>query len=792
MSGTLSIVGLGAVTPVGLTAAQTCAAIRARISGVREVAVRPPDFEPVSGAAVPARSALKQSRDEWLVNLALRAVREALAREAPPPARTALLLALPAPGRAQGNGSLSGQAWVSAVERRLGLRFHPSSAAFPEGHAALVPALTRARELLASGQVSHALVAGVDSMVNDVDIDRLAGWNRLYGPDNAQGVIPGEGAACVLVTAPGAGRNAGVCDVLGFATDLEQDTVLGTRTSVGDGLLRALRKAQADAGAAEPDVHFRVCDMNGERYRGLESMLAESRYYRTRRVRFEVIYPAASVADVGAAAGPLCLVVAAVSMAKGYAPGTCAMIECSSEEGLRGACLVRRPRDLPQPEEDGIAERLWGLPPAAGGGSPAESPVIPEVQSQHAEEAAFLWEQRRAATRQPHFSLDDLAALEERLEAHLDGLREAGTAGWTACEAALETPAAGEFFAAAVTAFASGRRERADIVLAKLADAPGAAPGVASALAWLPPTHAEPLAARLARATEPALRYVLLASAAVNRDPRVHALLPAATAADADPRLWVRALRAAGELRRKEIGLELRAALAAPDVETRFWAAWSTCLLPGDAAPALATLLAIAESPSPLAARAADVLGRRMDAEAVLAWCKKAQPRQARAALAAAAALGRIELMPWIFELMKRPALARPAGEALATLTGADLVTLKLDAKPPENFEAGPSEDPADENVQIDTDLDLPWPDVARVAGWWESQAGRYLPGTRYLMGNAITVDWMQEVLRHGRQRQRAAAALELAMLNPTEPLFEVRAPASRQRRLLGMLAGRT
>ena len=45
--------------------------------------------------------------------------------------------------------------------------------------------------------------------------------------------------------------------------------------------------------------------------------------------------------------------------------------------------------------------------------------------------------------------------------------------------------------------------------------------------------------------------------------------------------------------------------------------------------------------------------------------------------------------------------------------------------------------------------------------------------------------DWMQQVLRIGRQRLRAAAALELAIMRPGEPLFEVRAPGFRQQEVL-------
>jgi hypothetical protein len=46
-------------------------------------------------------------------------------------------------------------------------------------------------------------------------------------------------------------------------------------------------------------------------------------------------------------------------------------------------------------------------------------------------------------------------------------------------------------------------------------------------------------------------------------------------------------------------------------------------------------------------------------------------------------------------------------------------------------------------------------------------------------------VEQCQSVLRKGFQRQRIAAALELALLQPEQPLFETRAPGFRQQRLL-------
>jgi uncharacterized protein (TIGR02270 family) len=82
--------------------------------------------------------------------------------------------------------------------------------------------------------------------------------------------------------------------------------------------------------------------------------------------------------------------------------------------------------------------------------------IIADIVSHHAEEAAFLWLLRSNATRAPHYGLKDLAKLDERVEAHLDGLRVAGEPGWELCKAALGNEEAGEVFAASVMAFESG------------------------------------------------------------------------------------------------------------------------------------------------------------------------------------------------------------------------------------------------------------------------------------------------------------------------------------------------
>jgi hypothetical protein len=62
------------------------------------------------------------------------------------------------------------------------------------------------------------------------------------------------------------------------------------------------------------------------------------------------------------------------------------------------------------------------------------------------------------------------------------------------------------------------------------------------------------------------------------------------------------------------------------------------------------------------------------------------------------------------------------------------------------------------------------------------TQTRRYKSGQNV---EPMNQDCVQDTLRNGYQRQRAAAALELAIRNPGQPLFEVRAPAHRQLQLL-------
>ena len=411
-------------------------------------------------------------------------------------------------------------------------------------------------------------------------------------------------------------------------------------------------------------------------------------------------------------------------------------------------------------------------------------PVITNVISQHAEEAAMLWILRRAAVVAPHYSLADLAKIEGRVEAHLDGLRIAGEEGWKFCEEQLAANEEGEIFAAGVVAFELARPEFIARVLSVVEEQPKTADGLVSALGWLSVERALPNIHNLLRSDTPVYQRVGIAAAAIHRWHPGEAL--ARLVGAEDTAIQARALKAVGELGDASLRSNVESALRDADVECRFAAAWSGALL--GLPTAVLMLREIAESGSPRAVAAAGLVLRQMDMSAAQSWQKglAGDPKRIRLAIIAAGTIGDPALVPWLISLMSQLPLARLAGESFTMIAGVDLAYRDLERKPPEDFNAGPTEDPKDENVEMDPDDNLPWPEPTLVQKWWDKNRSQFQNGTRCLLGKPMTAEWLKTVLRDGRQRQRAAAALELAIRNPGQPLFNVKAPGFRQIELLG------
>lgn len=408
-------------------------------------------------------------------------------------------------------------------------------------------------------------------------------------------------------------------------------------------------------------------------------------------------------------------------------------------------------------------------------------PVIPAVLSRHAEEAAFLWLLRDRAVARPQYTLGTLAELDQRVEAHLDGLRVAGEAGWRRAWEEFEAwPEPGEAFTAAVLAFEITDAAAIQKLLGAAEANPGLGRAIVSAIGWLTSDAAAVALPLLHTWGTPSALRVGLAGSAVRRTPIPHRILEAGLR---NGGCRARAIKSIAELGDAGRLSAARDHMTDPDLEVRFAAAWTVARFTADPQP-IAELQTIAMTESLYRHRSAALVVRRLEPSVARRWFEMLWqiPGCERVAIQAAGALGDPTVVPLLLDQLTIVPLARLAGEALSLITGARLAEDKLDASPPQGFEAGPTDDPEDSLIDLDPDDGLDWPDPEKVRKWWAANRSRFLDGTRYICGQPITAEHLKTVIRDGYQRQRAAAALELALRYNREPMFEVRAPGWQQR----------
>jgi uncharacterized protein (TIGR02270 family) len=274
-----------------------------------------------------------------------------------------------------------------------------------------------------------------------------------------------------------------------------------------------------------------------------------------------------------------------------------------------------------------------------------------------------------------------------------------------------------------------------------------------------------------------------VAACGARRSVRQHGLK--AVLADREPMVRARAARTIGELGKADCRSELNAMLDDPEEGCRFWAAWSAARL--GRTEGLRALTEFARSPGPRCERALDLLLRLLSTERANGFLRLLAREQGRrrTLIHAAAVVGDALYIPWLATQARDPSTARISGDAFAMITGADLAALGLALPLSADFQAGPSDDPDDENVAIDEDEGLAWPDSEKLDLWWEENKARFDNGTSYFLGlPKRSANWMG-ALSQAAQHQRWAAALELALRHPEHALFEVRARGNVQRRMI-------
>lgn len=400
------------------------------------------------------------------------------------------------------------------------------------------------------------------------------------------------------------------------------------------------------------------------------------------------------------------------------------------------------------------------------------------VIDQFADNASFLWILRSIAVEQPHYSVKDVRELEQRIDAQIDGLMTSIEQSWQICLDALELNEPGEVFTATILAFRSHdvNKIQASVEAGLINDE--TEKGLISALGWLPAKLVHSWIEKFLTSKDLDHKYLAVAACSVRRENPGEVLTRTLRREDCKQheKLYCRMLRLIGEIRRQDLMPELELAMQSEQEDIRFWSNWSAVLLGNRSA--VSNLKQFVFQSGEHQQKAIDLSFRVLPIEQARHWIAELgkDSEQARAVIKATGALGDPHAVNWLISRMEQPASTRLAGEAFSYITGIDLEQnqLALDDEPV--LADQPSDDPEDDDVSLDEDENLPWPDIDKIKTIWINHGRNFIAGQRYFMGRDISSDLLKDKLINANQRQRHAAAMELALIDSNMPLQNTRA----------------
>lgn len=341
----LAILGVGARTPVGPGAHETFFSVRTRLSSFRESFVIDHTGEHVVISAIPP--AVPQLGEEGrLLELGLPALSEALKASVGAGRRrqrVGLVLVTPDPAERPRHWSFPSavvRALVSLLPEPL-----PGSGPLlvPGGHTGWAQALEQASQMLGQGQADECVVGAVDTLCAPRTLEHLDRLQLLRNEEKEDGMIPGEAAAFLVLgprlSAPPERPPAFLASWADSAPLPDERPLLP-----GAVLTRATRECLRRGGEREAAPGLIVSDMGGEKQDALEVAFARFRAFRDQASTAELFHPSECLGDVGAATGPLLMVLATLYSRHGGGPRGDALLTTSSRSGRCAVGLIRPER----------------------------------------------------------------------------------------------------------------------------------------------------------------------------------------------------------------------------------------------------------------------------------------------------------------------------------------------------------------------------------------------------------------------------------------------------------------
>ena len=339
----MNIVSIGMCTPLGLCWKTSVAEMQAGTLRFVETQIELGPDEYLRACRLPLLSP-HLDRTERTIGLAVTALMDALAS-----AETLLcgvshlpmLLALP------GNdaGDKIDARYVASVlqaEAEETLRIKLTDVGIiQEGRAGFLMAIERAEKMLRAGSAPWILAGASDSLCDLTSLSQLLRSGRILSNDNIDGLLPGEGAAFVLLTRLESPSTASRVHgrIVASATGREPHPFLSRdMPSRADGLTSALTQLRARL-ERNAVVDAALSCQPGETFWARELTQAYLRNADFFPEPFKVTAVSESLGDVGAASGAI-LTAYALSSAVNLAAPCRTLIYGGSDTGEVGSCVI--------------------------------------------------------------------------------------------------------------------------------------------------------------------------------------------------------------------------------------------------------------------------------------------------------------------------------------------------------------------------------------------------------------------------------------------------------------------
>jgi hypothetical protein len=205
------------------------------------------------------------------------------------------------------------------------------------GRTGVAEALNAALADLRTGTIQHAIVGGVDSLLDEDTLNWLDATGRLKSSTVPAGLQPGEGAAFLLVEGDTHSSTKAKISAINLAS--EAQTLLLGSPATGRGLAEALAGVLRTNGEYCPWI---LSDLNGEPFAASDwgQALVQLRAKGHSLDPALTSYAAACFGETGAASGALSMCVAAKALERNYAPLSSALVVNSSDGCGRSAILL--------------------------------------------------------------------------------------------------------------------------------------------------------------------------------------------------------------------------------------------------------------------------------------------------------------------------------------------------------------------------------------------------------------------------------------------------------------------